>query len=286
MATSAAVARIPLRRRPAPFLKWVGGKGRILAQLEPLLPPGVERMRHVEPFVGGGALFFHRMPRRALLCDVNPALIDAYGTIRDDVEAVIPHLEELAEAHDKDHYYAARERYNTARNLSQAERVALFIYLNKTCFNGLHRVNRNGHFNVPAGRYKNPRIVDPAGLRAAAGVLARAELHEAGFEQVLRWAKPGDFVYFDPPYVPVSDTSNFTSYARDGFGPAEQRRLRDVFGELDRRGCKLMLSNSDTDFVRDAYRAWRIDVVAAPRAVNCDARRRGKVTEVVVRNYG
>ncbi|MFW5920552.1 MAG: DNA adenine methylase [Polyangiales bacterium] len=284
MGTPARVAQV--ERRAAPFVKWVGGKGRILAQLEPLLPKGVGRMRHVEPFVGGGALFFHRAPQRALLCDVNGALVEAYETIRDRVEDVIPHLRRLAGEHCKERYYEVRERYNTASKLSRPERVALFIYLNKTCFNGLHRVNRKGHFNVPAGRYKNPRIVDPGGLRAASEVLQSAELVHAGFDQILRWARPGDFVYFDPPYVPLSHTSNFTSYAQDGFGPEEQLRLRDVFRELDRRGCKLMLSNSDTDFVRDAYAKWNIDVVAAPRAVNCNGRGRGKITEIVVRNYG
>src|SRR5512139_3158630 len=151
----AAAARPRPLERPSPFVKWVGGKGRILAQLVPLLPPGVELMRHVEPFVGGGALFFHRQPTRALLCDVNPALVGTYLAIRDEVEGVISALESLAEGHSEAAYYAVRERY------------AMFIYLNKTCFNGLHRVNRQGHFNVPAGRYKNPRILAPDCLRSA-----------------------------------------------------------------------------------------------------------------------
>lgn len=272
-------------RAPAPFVKWVGGKGRILTQLLPLLPPGVELMRHVEPFVGGGAMFFARQPERALLADVNPALIETYRTVRDELEAVIDALVPLAQRHGKEHYYRARERYNGNRRLTDAERAALFIYLNKTCFNGLHRVNRKGEFNVPAGRYKNPRILDEQTLRAASAALQGADIRCTTFEELIDAARPGDFVYFDPPYEPKSETANFTTYARDGFTRDDQRRLHDVFRELDRRGCRLMLSNSDVPFIRYLYRAWRIDTVAAPRAVNCNGRGRGKVSEVVVRNY-
>ena len=161
----------------------------------------------------------------------------------------------------------------------------MFVYLNKTCFNGLHRVNRKGEFNVPVGSYKNPRILDENGLRAASGALQHAQLRCASFEALLETAKPGDFVYFDPPYEPVSETASFTSYARDGFSRKHQRRLRDVYAALDRRGCKLMLSNSDVPFIRDLYRAFHIDTVAAPRAINCNGGKRGKVSEVVVRNY-
>jgi DNA adenine methylase len=273
-------------REAAPFVKWVGGKGRLLTQLEPLLPKGVEKRRHVEPFVGGGALFFARQPRRALLSDVNERLVTTYLAIRDELPSVIRNLEALRRAHSDASYYLVRERYNTASRISAAERAAMFIYLNKTCFNGLHRVNRRGHFNVPVGRYENPRIVDPEGLAAASRALRHADIRHAGFEELLLAAKPGDFVYFDPPYAPVSATASFTSYAEGAFGDAEQVRLRDVFRELDRRGCKLMLSNSDVPRIRELYRDFQVDVVAAPRAINCDAKKRGPVTEVVVRNYG
>lgn len=267
-------------------MKWVGGKGRILAQLRPLLPPGVERMRHVEPFVGGGAMFFDRRPERALLCDVNEALVATYVAVRDEVDEVIAALARLAAAHTgTDAYYGVRERYNARRARDAAERAAMFVYLNKTCFNGLHRVNRRGEFNVPAGRYKNPRILDEDGLRAASEALAGADIRRASFEALLEHAKPGDFVYFDPPYEPVSQTASFTSYAQDGFSRDDQARLRDVYRALDRRGCRLMLSNSDVPFIRELYREFRIDTVAAPRAVNCDGRGRGRVSEVVVRNY-
>ncbi|MFW6051514.1 MAG: DNA adenine methylase [Myxococcota bacterium] len=266
-------------------MKWVGGKGRILPQLLPLLPPGAELMRHVEPFVGGGAMFFARRPERALLSDVNPDLVATYETVRDRVEAVIEALVPLARDHSKEHYYRARDRYNRNRGLTHAERAALFIYLNKTCFNGLYRVNRKGEFNVPAGRYKNPRVLDEDMLRSASAALQHADIRCQGFEELLEAARPGDFIYFDPPYAPLSPTANFTGYASGGFDRDDQRRLHEVFRELDRRGCRMMLSNSDVPFVRYLYRAWRIDVVAAPRAVSCNGRGRGKVTEVVVRNY-
>jgi DNA adenine methylase len=161
----------------------------------------------------------------------------------------------------------------------------MFIYLNKTCFNGLHRVNRKGEFNVPVGSYKNPKILNEEGLYAASHALQNANLRCTGFESLLENAKPGDFVYFDPPYEPVSETASFTSYAQGGFSREDQIRLRDVYRALDRRGCKLMLSNSDVPFIRELYQHFRIDTVAAPRAINCNARKRGKVSEVVVRNY-
>lgn len=287
MTTSAAVAaRIgQWSGKAAPFVKWAGGKGRVLSQLRPLLPSGVERMRHVEPFVGGGALFFARRPKRALLTDINPALVATYDAIRDDVDGVIQALRELAGRHSKERYYRVREQYNQGERASSSTRAAMFIYLNKTCFNGLHRVNRRGQFNVPAGSYKNPRILNEEGLRAASEALQGAQLRCAPFEALLESAKPGDFIYFDPPYEPVSQTASFTAYAQDGFSSADQGRLREVYGELDRRGCKLMLSNSNLPIIRTLYADFRIDTVAAPRAINCNATKRGKITEIVVRNY-
>ncbi|MEM7434867.1 MAG: DNA adenine methylase [Myxococcota bacterium] len=284
--SSAAATRLEQAlQEPAPFVKWAGGKGRLLSQLRPLLPTGAARMRHVEPFVGGGALFFSRRPTRALLTDINPALIAAYEAIRDDVEGVIQSLGLLARRHSKERYYEVRSRYNAARRLARPTRAAMFIYLNKTCFNGLHRVNRKGEFNVPVGSYKSPKILDEGRLRAASAALEQADLQCAGFEALIESAKPGDFVYFDPPYEPVSTTSSFTSYASGGFSRDDQTRLRDVYRELDRRGCKLMLSNSDVPFIRELYVDFRIDTVAAPRAINCNAGGRGKVSEIVARNY-
>jgi DNA adenine methylase len=271
--------------KAGPFVKWVGGKGKLRHALEALMPPGVELMRHVEPFLGGGALFFARGPERALLCDVNRDLVRTYELVRDDLAGVIRGLEKLARGHGEERYYEVRERYNARREQSPAERAAMFIYLNKTCFNGLYRVNRRGEFNVPMGRYTNPTILDREALGAASRALASAELRNAPFETLLESARPGDFVYMDPPYEPVSRTANFTAYAQDGFSQDDQRRLRDVYRELDRRGAKLMLSNSDVPFIRELYRGYRIDIVKAPRAVSCDPSTRGPVNEVVVRNY-
>ncbi len=269
-------------------MKWAGGKSRLLGQLLPLLPAGAELMRHVEPFVGGAAMFFARAPERALLCDVNPTLVATYETVRDRVDDVIAELERLSSEHDSRDdktYYRVRELYNRSRSLSAVERSSAFIYLNKTCFNGLHRVNRRGEFNVPAGRYKNPRILDAELLRAASRALRNADLRCTGFEQLLSSARPGDFVYFDPPYEPVSSTASFTAYAQDGFRREDQLRLRDIFSALDKRGCKLMLSNSDVPFLRDIYKDYRLDTVQAARAINRDATKRGPVSELVVRNY-
>jgi DNA adenine methylase len=241
-------------------------------------------MRHHEPFLGGAAMFFARRPRSALLSDKNPHLCATYVAVRDDVEAVIAQLRELRDQHSTSNYYALRHRYNHA-SLTPVERAALFIYLNKTGYNGLYRVNRRGEFNVPVGRYTTPRILDEQGLRVASRELRSAELRCADFEDVLEQAQAGDFVYLDPPYVPVSPTSRFTAYAAGGFTLEDQKRLRDVFVRLSRRGCAVMLSNSATPAVRELYAGYRFDVVAAVRSINCAASNRGAVSEFVVRNY-
>lgn len=270
---------------PAPIVKWVGGKTRLLSQLVPLLPTGVERMRHIEPFLGGGALFFARRPGCSLLSDKNPHLCATYKAVRNDVEAVISRVRALAAFHGDRHYALQRARFNSGE-LDQVERAALFIYLNKTCYNGLYRENRRGEFNVPMGRYANPSILAEAQLRAAGRALKTAQLRCGLFEVVLELAQPGDFVYFDPPYVPISRTANFTAYAANGFTVEDQIRLRSVFEELDRRGCAVMLSNSATSVVRELYAGYRFDVVSTCRSISCATTRRGTVNEFVVRNYG
>ena len=242
-------------------------------------------MRHVEPFAGGAAFFFARAPQRALLCDVNRELIATYIAVRDELPAVVRELRKLSHHHDNERYYEVRAAYNAQEHESSAERAAMFIYLNKTCFNGLHRVNRRGHFNVPVGRYDNPRILDEDLLSSASALLKHAEIRCDSFEGLLSVARPGDFIYLDPPYEPVSRTANFTAYSKDGFTQEHQARLRDVFAALDKRRCRLMLSNSNAPLIHELYQKFRIDTVAAPRAINCNGRGRGKVTELVVRNY-
>jgi DNA adenine methylase len=272
-------------RAPRPFLKWVGGKRGLLPELEPLLPPGVESMRMVELFAGGAAMFFAACNPQAVLCDINRALIDTYRAVQADVENVISHLAHLSRRHSESHYYLTRDRFNTRRFACDAEAAAAFIYLNKTCFNGLYRVNRKGEFNVPLGRYERPKILDAEGLRSASDRLQAAELHVRSFDVALEYIRPGDFVYLDSPYVPRSLTSNFTSYHSAGFARHDHERVRDVFAELARSGINVMASNSDTPTVRALYRGWGITRVRARRSVGCSAASRAVVNEVVIRSY-
>ena len=265
------------------MLKRAGGKSRLLPELLARLPDSFGAYH--EPFVGGGALFFALAGAgwlgRVYLSDANAALIDVYLALRDDVEAVIAALGH--HRYERDHYYHVRAQ--SPDDLSLPERAARVIYLNKTCYNGLYRENRAGQFNVPFGRYKNPTICDEPNLRAVSAVLHDVDIARRRFDTVLDYAKPGDFVYFDPPYVPLSATANFTSYDRAGFGPDDQRQLSHVFAELARRGVRAMLSNSDTPFVRELYAGFSVEQVFAARAVNSKANGRGKVAEVLVTNY-
>ena len=270
---------------PKPFLKWAGGKTAVLPLLRALLPDGVERLRHIEPFVGGAAMFFGLQPRTAILSDINPQLVATYQCVQRSVELLIRRLRELAANHSVEHYYDVRTRYNATRDrVDTIERAAEFVYLNKTCFNGLHRMNRRGQFNVPVGRYQAPRIVDPATLRAASRTLRGVTLRQASFASVLEYARAGDFIYFDPPYDTEAGASGFTQYAAP-FGAAQQDALASVYRELDARGCKLMLSNSATLANRERYTGFRVIEIRAPRAISRNAASRGAVTEIVVCNY-
>ena len=267
---------------PRPFLKWAGGKSQLLEQFRPLLPRPGSYDRYLEPFVGSGALFFHLRPRTAELSDVNREIVDCYRAVKTRPQDVIRELGK--HRHDERHYYEVRATVPT----KLAERAARTIYLNKTGYNGLYRVNASGRFNVPMGRYANPGYQSPtlfATILACSKALASARLTPGDFEAALKDAGKGDFVYLDPPYVPVSETSDFTSYARGGFGWAEQERLATVCREVWRRGAMLMLSNSDTESVRDLYRGFRVDVVEASRSINSHGAKRGKVRELVVRNF-
>jgi DNA adenine methylase len=265
----------------SPVVKWVGGKTKLLPELLARMPD--DYARYYEPFAGGAALFFRLAPRRAVLADSNADLIGLYGALAGDVAAVIRRLEHHREAHDETHYYKTRTRWND-RDVSwaSAERAAAFIYLNKTCFNGLWRVNRAGAFNVPIGRYTDPPICVPEALRAAAGVLARAELRCTDYRAAVADASDGDFVYFDPPYDPVTTTANFTSYTVDAFSGEDQRALADCARALVARGCRVMLSNSDTPFIRSIYRGFHIERVKCPRAINSNAAKRGDVDELII----
>ena len=265
---------------PRPFLKWAGGKGQLLRELLARLP---ERFAtYHEPFVGGGALFFALVGRgmisRAVLSDANGPLIDTYLAVRDRVDDVIAALGH--HPNEAAHFY--RVRALDPDDLSLAEKAARVIFLNRTCYNGLHRENRAGQFNVPFGRYTNPRICDDVNLRACSRALRDVEVLRADFTTVLDRAKPGDLVYFDPPYHPVSKTASFTAYDRNGFDEMDQASLRDVFAELARQGVQVVLSNSATPLVRRLFRGFRVERVLARRAINSKGERRGRVAEVIV----
>lgn len=264
-------------------MKWAGGKGQLLPELLRHLPKTIATYH--EPFVGGAALFFELVAqgriRHAILSDANSALIDVYEAVRDDVEAVIGCLRE--HKHDRDHYYTVRAL--RPKDLTPTERAARVIFLNRTCYNGLYRENRSGDFNVPFGRHSNPTICDASNLCAAARALQIAEIVRAPYHATLMRARAGDLVYFDPPYYPVSPTSNFTSYTNAPFGEREQIALRDTFAVLGRAGVSALLSNSDTPFIRELYEGFPMSRVFARRAVNSKAGGRGKIAELLVRTY-
>lgn len=270
---------------PRPFLKWAGGKTQLadaLLERRPL----VFNVYH-EPFVGSGALFFRlyreQKIRRAVLSDLNAELIDTYLAIRDNVSEVIRLLYEFP--HDREFYYAIREK--DPWQLSLSERAARMIYLNKTGYNGLYRVNRQGKFNVPFGRYKSPKYLDQENLFAVSRALQDVEIICVPFQTVLERVAPGDWVYFDPPYVPLSQTANFTSYHANGFGLSDQEHLRDICVDLSKNKVYVMQSNSDTEIIRSLYNLpyFTIDKVWSNRAINCNGAKRGKITELVITNY-
>lgn len=264
---------------PRPFLKWAGGKSKLISQYIPFFPQDVNT--YYEPFLGGGAVFFHLLPKTAVLSDINPELINVYCCVRDDVESLIALLEKHQEKHDRDYYYWMRsQNYQTS-----LEKAARLIYLNKTCFNGLYRENSQGKFNVPMGKYKKPLICQPDLLRSASLTLQLTEIKVRSFAEVLQNAKTDDFVYFDPPYYPISTTSNFTAYSRYSFNKIEQIQLKEVFVELTNKGVKVMLSNSDCEFIRELYRSFTIEEILAARAINSQGSKRGKIKEVLVMNY-
>lgn len=262
-----------------PFLKWAGGKRRLLTQYSTLFPR--QFSCYFEPFLGGGAVFFYLEPEIAVLYDINAELVNAYIAVRDHVDDVIERLRAMP--YDRDFYYRTRAQQPDA--LSQIERATRTIYLNRTCFNGLYRVNKKGQFNVPFGRYKNPRICDEPTLRAASAVLQGKRIHTADFATVVNEARAEDFVYFDPPYYPRNEQNGFTGYTADGFNAEEQRRLADTFRALDQMGCYVMLSSSNSEMIRDLYEGFNITEVTSNYPINCRKSGRGPVKEIVIRNY-
>jgi DNA adenine methylase len=276
--------RISLGKRfvPArPFIKWAGGKRRLLEQYSPFLPSISQFNHYFEPFLGGGAVFFHLRTPKALLADLNADLINCYRMVRDNPEELIDALSK----HKTSEQYFYKIRELVPETLSPLDRASRFIYLNKTCYNGLYRVNKQGQFNVPYGRYKKPLICDTEVIKAASQALKNIQLTVSSFEKTVEKAQKRDFIYLDPPYVPLSPTASFTSYTSTNFTEQDQLRLSLLVRELDKKGCLVMLSNSDTKLVRDLYQGLSIITVQCPRSINSNPFARGTVTELLIKNY-
>lgn len=268
---------------PKPFVKWVGGKTQLLPKLIERVPSDISR--YYEPFVGGGALFFSLHPQRACLTDINPDLINLYTVIRDKVDELIEDLSQ--HVYEKDYFYQVRsvDRTSSYENWTDVQRASRFIYLNKTCYNGLYRVNSKGQFNAPFGRYTNPTILDSDNLYACHYALRKAVIEVSNFYSVRRRIRKDDFVYFDPPYAPLSATSKFTSYTKNGFDVEMQYALRNLCRALDKRSVRFMLSNSSAPLILDLYEEFNVELVYAKRSINSNAGKRGKIPEVIVTNY-
>lgn len=272
-----------------PFLKWAGGKGRLITQLRQHFPS--DFVNYFEPFLGGGAVFFNLpITGKVYLNDINTSLINSYVHVKDDVDNLITCLsvlekkyKKLSEDDRQVFYYEQREKFNSLPKGIQ--KSVLLIFLNKTCFNGLYRENSKGMFNVPFGRFSNPTICDADNLRAASVLLKDTSLTSTPYSKVVKHAKRGDFVYLDPPYHPTNVSSSFTAYSKDGFTAQDQEELHDLFVELDRRGCFVMLSNSNTPLIRDLYRCFTQESISAARAINAQGAKRGKISELIVLNY-
>ena len=275
-----------------PFLKWAGGKRQLLPEIVKYVPKRISKHTYYEPFIGGGALLFQLQPPKAVINDSNTELINCYKVIKDSLDELMEELSKDKYSNSETSYYEMRDLDRSKKkyaSLSEVEKAARIIYLNKTCYNGLFRVNSQGQFNVPFGRYKNPNFLDDAVLRAVNKYLNsnNITLLNQDFAEAVKDAERGDFVYFDPPYDPVSETASFTGYDVNGFNRDEQERLKEEFDALHKRGCKVMLSNSCTDFILDLYKddQYTIIKVRATRSINSNALKRGMVDEVLVLNY-
>ena len=303
-----------MKHQAQPFLKWAGGKRQLLSEIESRLPEGLKDgsiKRYVEPFAGGGAVLFyvqsHYHPEECHIFDQNRELSLVYSVVQKDVERLIEHLKvseeeylALDESHRSEYFYSVRKRFNEAGEKTDfssytrdhAQRAADMIFLNRTCFNGLFRVNSGGGFNVPHGRYNKPHIMNEDVLRVDSLALRNTEIHHGDFSECRELTGKEAFFYFDPPYRPINRTSSFTNYSRYGFDDDDQRRLAELYRNLDASGASLMLSNSDPrngdpedDFFDDLYSGYSIDRVPARRLINSDASGRGAINELLITNY-
>jgi DNA adenine methylase len=274
-----------------PYLKWAGGKRQLLPEIKKHLPQNINSLTYYEPFVGAGAVLFDLQPKKAVINEFNTELILTYRVIKDHIEELIQELQIHKEKTNEAYYYEirAKDRDKTEFNtLSEIKRAARLIYLNKTCYNGLYRVNSQGLFNVPYGRYKNPAVCEEPVLRAVHSYLVSNEITitSGDFENAVKGINKKSFVYFDPPYH-SPDKTNFTGYQADGFSNDEQKRLRDIFLNLTKRGIQCLLSNSDTPFIRELYQNSSLEIITvlAKRIINSDADGRGNVNEVLIKNW-
>lgn len=271
-----------------PFLKWAGGKRQLVPEIKKYVPKKYNT--YYEPFLGGGALLFELQCQRAVINDSNYELINCYNVVKDSLDDLIEDLRRHQDRTEENYYYAIRDldrhgdKYEKMSTVQKASRI---IYLNKTCYNGLFRVNSQGQFNVPYGKYKNPTVLDEAVLKAVSKYLKsnNIKILNGDFAEAVKDANKGDFVYFDPPYDPLSSTSSFTGYDVNGFNKDEQSRLKNIFEKLTNIGCKAILSNSCTDFIKDLYKDYRLEKVTATRSINANALKRGRVDEILVLNY-
>lgn len=269
-----------------PILKWVGGKRQLLPQIRKFIPTKISS--YYEPFLGGGALLFDIQPKKAIVNDYNEELINVYNAVKNDVELLIDDLKK--HVNTQEYFYEIRAKDRDEKNyshLTEIERASRILYLNKTCYNGLFRVNQSGEFNAPFGFYKNPNIVNEITLRGVSKYLNNNDIKflNGDFEHSLKGIRKGAFVYFDPPYDPVSSSSSFTGYTQGGFNKDEQLRLKLLCDNLNQRGIKFLLSNSNTEYIRELYKDYQILNVQARRSINSVGSSRGEVDEVLVRNY-
>ncbi|HEM2769193.1 TPA: DNA adenine methylase [Streptococcus suis] len=270
-----------------PFTKWTGGKRQLLPVIKSLMPDNYNS--YFEPFIGGGAVFFELIPKKAIINDFNSELINCYRQIKDNPQKLIELLVEHQKNNSKDYYLELRsvDRDDRIHAMTDTERAARIMYMLRVNFNGLYRVNSKNQFNVPYGRYKNPKIVDSELILSISQYLNKnnIEILTGDFEKAVEDVGAGDFVYFDPPYIPLSETSAFTSYTHEGFSYEEQVRLRDVFRKLDKKGAYVMLSNSSSPLVEELYKGFNIHKVEAIRTNGAKASSRGKISEIIVTNY-
>lgn len=271
----------------APFLKWVGGKRQLMPSIVDLLPKNIKELNYIEPFVGGGAVLFQLQPKNAVINDFNKELINVYEIIKNNLPELIADLKK--HENNSDYFYQIRslDRTEEFKNLTIVERASRVIYLNKTCFNGLYRVNNAGEFNAPFGRYKNPNIVNEPTLKAVNKYLNSNNviLRSGDYADILTEANENSFVYLDPPYHPISENSNFTGYVQGGWNIFDQIRLREFCDELNERGIKFLLSNSSAPLIKDQYENYTITTVKANRVINSNGADRGEVDEFLIRNY-